>query len=483
MSRAVPRLFGQCAGLSTARRVLVLAAVLLLFTVFPAAAQNYSMDARVIGLGAIGSTRNVASGLVREQRPYRRIGLPLGLFQVLSNRDIFRPDDVNGVVSDQFDLFRSKEYAASPLNYTFGRDDSTSGQSLVNDVLSDRLNRNLNVYREFKPATRLTAEGVGSPSWGKTFKRRRQDDPEAFHGVYVGAGPYLTVVTETLTDPALVDLLGSPVPLFVPNAVFNISHETTTQLAGAITAGYRFARPAGRPAGERGRVEGVFIAADVNYLVGFHFDNVAADINFETNAVGLIATEAQQTTFPLAVDYLSSSSGRGVSIDVGGIYMVDRWDFGVGVNGIANQITWTGVERRLYVEETLSGGPDADITDAVPAEDIRFELPINVSGNVAYHADAWSAIAEYSRRFEGNNFQGGLEYFVGGAADLVVRGGGRYARDRWHPAAGVGLNLTDRFGVDVALYGSSTNTERRRHASLAVSLRFNRLLPADGTSP
>ena len=425
----------------------------------------------------------MAEGLVQEESPYRRIGLPLGLFQVLSNPDIFRPDDVDGVVSDEFDLFRTMEYAASPLNYTFGRDDSGTGQQLVNDVLSDQLNRDLNVYRGFRPATRLTAEGVGSPSWGKTFKWRRQDQQdqdEAFQGLYVGAGPYLSVVTETLTDPALADLLGSPERRDIPNEVFGVDHETTTQLAGAITAGYRFSRPAEEPAGAGARVPGVFIAADVNYLVGFRFDSVDADIRFETNDAGLIATEAEQATVPIAIDYLTSNRGRGVSIDVGAVYMVDRWDFGAGVNGIANRITWTGVERRLYVEETLSGGDSPDTTDPVPAEDIRYEVPLNVSGSIAYHADAWLATAEFSRRFRGNNFQGGVEYPLGG---VVLRGGGRYARDRWHPAAGVGVNLTDRFGVDVAVFGTSTNLERRRHASLAVSLRFNRLTADNATSP
>lgn len=141
------------------------------------------------------------------------------------------------------------------------------------------------------------------------------------------------------------------------------------------------------------------------------------------------------------------------------------------MNGIANQITWTGVERQQYIERNLSGGDAPTTSDPVPFADVKIELPINVSTNVTYHANSWSAIAEYARRFNGNNFQGGLEYLLG---NVAIRGGGRYARDRWHPAAGVGFNLTPGFGIDVAVYGSSTNAERRRHASLAVSLRFNR---------
>jgi hypothetical protein len=53
------------------------------------------------------------------------------------------------------------------------------------------------------------------------------------------------------------------------------------------------------------------------------------------------------------------------------------------------------------------------------------------------------------------------------------RGGGRYTSDRWHPSGGAGFNLTPRFGIDVAVFGTSTNIERRRQMGVAASLRFN----------
>lgn len=278
------------------------------------------MDARAIGMGAIGSTRNLASKLVKEKRPYRRIGLPLGLLQVVPNRKVFYPKVVDDVVGKDFDLFRAMEYAAGPLNYTFGRDNSATGQQLVNDVLSDRLNHDLNAYRQFTPATKLTAEGLGTPNWGKTFKFRRQEGDAAFQGIYVGAGPYASVTTETLTDPDLVAVLGSPTPKYVPNAIFDINHETEFQLAAAITGGYRYSRPEGQ-ADDDGRVRGLFIAANFNYLRGFLFDSVQMDLQFETNAAGLIPNEAKNST-PLALDFLTATRGTGLSIDAGMIYQV-----------------------------------------------------------------------------------------------------------------------------------------------------------------
>jgi hypothetical protein len=456
-------------------RRLVLAGLVLVVSAAPATAQNYGADARSIGLGGIGSTRNVASKLARPVRPYRRIGLPFGLlFQVLPNRDVFFPDIVDDKVSDSFDLFRAMEYAAGPLHYTFGRHDSATGQSLVNDVLNDELNRDLNVYRGFRPAARLTAEGVGSPSWGGTIKWRQPNAPDSFHGVYIGGGPWASVTSETLTDQALVDFLGSSSPVFAPNTIFGVSHDTTGQVAAAITVGYHVSRPAGEPAADGRRGPGVYVATNVSYLIGLHYDRVDADIAFETDAAGLIVTAGQSTVTPLVVNYLSATSGRGVSIDTGAIYVKDRWEFGVGVNGIANRMKWTDVELRQSIDESLIGssedGGDDDF-DPVPAPDETVEVPLNVSTGVTYYADRWSATAEYARRFRGNNFQGGLEYLMG---RLAFRGGARYARDRWHPAGGIGIDLTPGFGLDVALFGSSTNVERRRHATIAVSLRFNR---------
>ena len=50
-----------------------------------ARAQNWSFDARAVGLGGVGSTSNVAVDMVDEQRPYRAIVLPFGLLQVIPN--------------------------------------------------------------------------------------------------------------------------------------------------------------------------------------------------------------------------------------------------------------------------------------------------------------------------------------------------------------------------------------------------------------
>src|SRR5262245_2560944 len=169
----------------------------------PALAQNWSFDARNVGLGGIGSTSNIAFDMVDEQRPYRPIVLPFGLLQVLPNLPKLDP------TSDEFDLVRSIEYAASPIHYIVGRDSTSSASAFVTDLRNGTLNRDLNADRGFSPATSVTAEGLASPNWGKTIKVK-EDGKGAFHGIYIGAGPYFSIKTAAEIDPALAAVFSSP---------------------------------------------------------------------------------------------------------------------------------------------------------------------------------------------------------------------------------------------------------------------------------
>ena len=56
---------------------------------------------------------------------------------------------------------------------------------------------------------------------------------------------------------------------------------------------------------------------------------------------------------------------------------------------------------------------------------------------------------------------------------LEPRAGAYYTRDRWQPAAGVGLNLGP-IGLDAAVYTTDTNVERERKPTFALSLRIGR---------
>ena len=452
-------------GFNVRHRVSLLACLIVMAAI-PAAAQNWSLDARRIALGGVGDAGNPALDLVDEQRGYGTIVLPFGLFQVLEDFSIYDPGD------DNFDPVRAAEHLASPLHYTFDRNASDSGQQFINDIVNARINPNLNVYRGFQPANEFFGEGLAAPSWGKTF-RFRQTGNGAFQGVYVGAGPYLSVETDNQIDQEFIDLLGSEVDVFVPNATFFITDDTVAQFALAITGGYRARFPLPGRSTMSGR-DGMYIAANYNYLYGFRYDDLDMDILFETDSNGLLTVAP--TTTPVAIERLTADAGRGFALDFGVAFVVDRWDAGFAATGVANRMVWEQVQRESFVLSSLFDGGDFVETPLGPlGADQRVELPVNYVGNLAYHADGWSALADCSYGFQDNNFHGGLEYRLG---PVELRGGGRFTRDTWHPSGGVGFDLSPGWSIDAGVFGTSTNIERRRRMALAVSFRLN---PTNGS--
>lgn len=426
----------------------------------PVFAQNWSFDARNIALGSVNGKDNLASRMVQEHRRYRSIVIPLGLFQVLSDFDRFDPE------SDEFDLVRTIEDAASPLHYQFGRHpDTVSGRELFSDIRNATLSRDLSDYRGFKLSNQPVAEGLASPSWGATIRVAGEDDGP-FQGVYIGAGPYLSMRTASTLDPRVVDILASDTALRFPNTQYPLTTDTQGQIAMAITGGYR-----GRfPLGTSSDRDGFYAAVDYNYLHGFRYENADARLRLDTDADGLLTINPFLPT-PLQVIRTSATSGNGFAIDFGVAAVVNRFEVGFGVNGVANRIEWTEVEQTTYLLGNLFQGDDFVESGPFAADDLRVELPKDYRVNAAYHADLWSVMSEYAHGFQGDSFRAGAEYRL---AAVELRGGGAYSRELWNPTAGVGLNLSPRVGLDVALFSTAANAARERRAAVAVSLRLNR---------
>lgn len=439
-------------------------------TAAPARAQNWSFDARAVGLGGIGSTSNIAFDMVDEQRPYRPLVLPFGLFQVLPNLPKLDP------TKDEFDLIRAIEYAASPIHFIVGRDDTSTASAFITDLRNGTLSRDLNTYRGFDPATNVSAEGLVSPNWGKTIKFRKDADG-AYQGVYVGAGPYFSIRTAAEIDPALASVFASSTPVYVPSTSFYMSSDTQSQLALAVTGGYRgrFRLPDGLGGGQGtggmyAAPEGLYVGANFHYLHGFNYERFEPSARLDTDAQGLLFVDPAKG-LPVGIVRTTSSNGRGFAIDAGMAAVIDKWEVGVGVNGIANRIDWTGVKRTNYVLDSLFAGGDFVDLPTASVDDTRVELPVDVRVHGAYNAGPWMAISEYEHGFNGTTVRGGYEQRF----DRVqLRGGARYIKDRWEPTGGAGYNISDHVGVDVGLFSTSANLERKRHLAIAVSLRFMR---------
>lgn len=439
----------------------------------PARAQNWSFDARNIGLGGIGASSNIAFDMVDEQRPYRPLVLPFGLlFQVLPNLPTFNP------TQDDFDLIRAIEYSASPIHFIVGRDATSTASAFVNDLRNGTLSRDLNDYRGFSPATSTVAEGLASPNWGYTFKVRRTESGSGpFQGIYVGAGPYFSMQTAAEIDPALAAIFSSPVPVYVPNTSFSMTNDTLSQFALAFTGGYRgrFAWP-DRSAGpfravstEGNRAaQGLYVGANFHVLRGFTYEHFEPSARLDTNAQGLLTVNLAKG-LPVSITRTSSTGGSGFAIDAGVAAVIDRWEIGLGVNGIANRIDWQDVGRTNYVLDALFTGGEFVELPTVPVGEERVELPVDVRSNLAYNADIWTAIAEYGRGYNGTTVRGSYERRIN---RVQLRGGARYIKERWEGTGGVGVTLAPSFGIDLGLFSTSANLERQRHLGIAVSLRF-----------
>jgi hypothetical protein len=432
----------------------------------PAFAQTWNADARVIALGGDGGPQNLDTKMIDEQRDYQAIVLPIGLVQVFSDFSKFNPS------SPDFNPVRAIEDTTSPVYYVIGRESTSAGTAFVTDIRNADLSRNLNTYRGFMPANNLLAEGLTAPSWGGTIKLRK-DAKGGFQGVYIGAGPYLSMHTDATIDPGLTSLLTSPTPVTVPNAQFPITSASQGQLALAVTGGYRgrFGWPAG--AGSGSARNGLYVAANYDYLHGFRYEDIGLKIELDTDNSGLLALS--QPTSPIVINRRSATSGQGFALDLGVGAVIDRWEAGFGANGIANRITWTNMEQTTYtLGSLLSGNSNFIQTPRVAAADTRVELPVEYRGSLAYNADQWSVRAEGGQGFGGGSFHGGFEQRF---RRIALRGGARYTIKQWNPTGGIGFDLSRRVALDVAAFGTNANIELKRQVAIAASIRLKSFSP------
>ena len=449
--------------------------LLVTSTASSAFAQNYSFDARRIALGGAGGTPNVASKIVERQRRYTSILIPVGLIKVLSDVRVFFP------TRDDFDFSRAVEYGTSPLHQVFGRSEDITAGSLLRDIVKRRVDPDLNSYRRSERGSGIDAstyyEGLVALNWGHTFMLHQDD--RGFQGIYAGAGPYLAANAFAEFDGELVDILNASGDRYVPAASLGLGGGETDQLAAAITGGYRARFPVFATAGAGASRNGMYVAANFHYLHGLRFDEFDARLQLDTDSNGLLMPDPPETPFTL--DWNTSRDGYGMALDFGVAFVRNRWDFGAGVGGVANQITWKNIrQNKLSLVSLFNESEWIYNKQLIGRGTARIELPVTYTGDVSYHREKWSLYTEYSRGFEGNNFRSGLEYRLGG---VELRGAGRISQGNWYPSGGVGFNVTRNFGVDAAFFGTKTFLEPSAHLGLALSFRIDKGRPSSPPDP
>jgi hypothetical protein len=438
--------------------------LLLTSTASSASAQDYSFDARRIALGGAGGTPNVASKLVERQRRYKSILIPVGLVKVLSNVRVFYPN------REDFDFSRAVEFGTSPLHLVLGRSEDITAGSFFRDMIQARLEPDLNAYREdgFEPPLITSEEGRIAITWGYTFKLQESD--RSFQSIYLGAGPYLAAEAYADFDAEFEKVLNSATDRYVRTASMGIRGGETDQLALDITGSYRARFPLFAQDGPAASRNGLYVMANYHHLQGFRYDEINARLQLDTDEAGLLVPNPPEA--PFALQWHTSSKGVGLALDFGVSFVVNRWDFGAGVTGVANRITWRDITRHELGLVSFFNGTEF-VHTKLPRTDFttQLSLPVTYTGDLAYHRDAWSAYTEYSSGIGGTNFRAGLEYRL---STIELRGAGRYSNGSWYPSAGVGVNLTRNFGVDAGFFGTRTLLEPHPHVGLAISLRFDR---------
>jgi hypothetical protein len=415
---------------------------------------------------AQGTSDNLGGKMIAEQRNYTSIVLPVGLAQVFKDTSRFDPG------SKQFDPILAVEYAAMPWYYVIGRDPSSNPaqSNFVNDVRNATLSRDLTKYKGFVPANDFLAEGLVSPSFGKTIKVHK--DGANFQGFYLGAGPYISMHSQTAISPALTTVLSTGVNQ--SNALFPIAETDQEQGAVAIIGGYRarYALPGAANSGSE--TDGVYVAVNYNYLrgLGYNSDNLGVTLN--TDATGLVSDASN-----VLVDNRHSTHGTGMAVDAGVGVAKKRWEVGFGARGIGNRMNWNTVkEKTLTLASVVSGNSTFVKSPTIAAPDTRVELPVDYRTHLGYHGGRWTALGEFGHGFGGTSFHGGTEWRV---KFIELRGGARYTVQKWNPTGGIGIDVSKRVSFDVAFFGTTANVERTHQAAIAASIRFNHIKKEEKT--
>lgn len=375
------------------------------------------------------------------------------------------------------DPIRITEYIAAPLHYTFNRDGTGTGIEFINDLLDGRLSRDINAYRGFIPTSQPVAYGLVAPSWGVTlpvYKKRNG----ATHSVYVGGGLYLPFRGALEVDEQLKSILSSDSNVYIPNSQFRLTGGVRSALPIAITGGYRGRFKLREGGSSR---DGLYVAFNYNYLRGFLYEDVGMTLRLDTDTQGLLTFNTGASFNPIEVLRAQSTEGRGMAIDLGVAAVVNRIEVGFGINGLANRIKWTDVEVSRYSLPNILTGNGDFVESTTAGPDVTARQPIEYVGSAGYHEDRWqlsgaigvrsSDYALDEDRLGKTWVHAGFEYRFG---LLEPRAGAYYSRDRFSPAAGLGLNF-GKFGIDFAAYSNDANVEHVRHPSIALSLRIGSL--------
>ena len=401
----------------------VVSVCLLVASLLPAQAraQNWSFDARAVGLGGVGSTSNVAVDMVDEQRPYCAIVLPFGLLQVIPNLPKLDP------TKDEFDLVRAIEYSASPIHFILGA--TTRRPGLLHHRPSE--------WRDGLRSQLLSGIFAGDERVGRrpgvselgAHVQAESENQWVLPGYLRGRRSVLLDADVCQIDPALAAVFTSPTPVYTPNTSYYMSNDTLSQFALAV--------PAGTAGASAGREEGSSTVCTLERTTTISMASVRA-----FRALG--ETRHQRERFAdcqsqpgLAVLDPPSTSSRGP-------WLCDRHGGRCGCRSLGGRLRrqrdceshgLDKCQRTDYVLDSLFSGGDFVDLPTTQTDDARVELPVDIRANGAYHSDVWMGIVEYGHGYNGTTSAPGTSSGSTGSSSAAASGTSRNVGSR--PAASV----------------------------------------------
>ena len=437
-------------------RICLLVLVALVGRSATARSQHWSLDARLVGLGAVGGTATVAGATLDPGDSDTVVVLPFGLLQILRDRNVYHPS------SPGFDPVRAVEYASNPFHYVVGRSSESSIEArLASDVRNATLSRDLGRYVGFEPTTGRLAD-ASLFSVGHTFWIRSADG-HANHGIFVGAGPYVSVETMGAIDERLHEVFATGVD--VADSTLGLSNAAHGQVALAVTGGYRGRLVRRHNASGRASRDGLYFGANYHFLRGLLYERDDLRMQLNTDQAGLVLDSSN-----IVVRHRHASGGVGLAVDLGATAVVNRWAVGFVAAGLLNRINWNDVTETTYLLAGLTSG-NREFTPVVGVghTDERVATPADYRGTAEYDVDGWHVKMAAGHGVGGFLAYGGIERRF---KMIELRGGSQYHLGAWNPAGGVGIALNQGVSLDVAGFGTNANVEQRRQFGIAVSLRF-----------
>jgi len=339
-------------------------------------ASGLTFDARRVGMGGVFLNHNGDAqlsnpaflALVKPDTPLS-IPVPLGLIQLAANFPVLDPDDPDFDPVHIANLLLNPPFHLQLVTPDF----TTSEANVTVDISQDLLLIDLGDLQVYIP-TEPVDPGI--------FSMRSPRVGMAFHDWHFTVSPLLIGEGKvTLSDNMIAAL--AEAEAFESNTRYEVFAEGSFAAMASINASH------GRrlPYDLLGEDNPIFVGAAFKYLMGWGYVDtqtevaiITSDPVFDTdNPPDLEFTSIIRSSHPEGGSY--GPTGRGFGFDMGVLAMVDRYEFGIGIQDVWSRITWEAeVERWKYNENY----DEIRKKTLVPFEHYRQYIPRTFTFSVAY---------------------------------------------------------------------------------------------------